>query len=223
MSLPTGRVRSAPTPGSAEDDERPRRSDARQRRSALLAAVGELIAERGTEFPLAEAAERAGISTATAYRNFSDTGSAVDAFFAELMGDLLDAFDGLPVGDDPISDIRVLCHEWVAQATRWGAAAVHMRSPRGLLARRNVEDPFIGGLYDRLARLVETGMTRGRLPQQDVRFAVLMWVTIFDERVVIDLTTALGWSEKTAADHLTEALLRMLGVPPAIMPRAIFG
>ncbi|GAB7052512.1 TetR/AcrR family transcriptional regulator [Catenuloplanes indicus] len=222
MSLPTGR-RAAPALGVSEDDDRPRRSDARLRRSALLTAVGELIAERGTEFPLAEAAERAGISTATAYRNFSDTGSAVDAYFADLMGDLLEAFDGLPVGDDPLGDIRVLCHEWVAQATRWGAAAVHMRSPRGLLARRNMEDPFIGALYDRLARLVETAMTRGRLPQQDVRFAVLMWVTIFDERVVIDLTTTLGWSERTAADHLTEALLRTFGVPPAIIPQAIYG
>jgi AcrR family transcriptional regulator len=124
MPPPTGRAGAGP-----------RRSDARQRRSALLAAVGELIAERGTEFPLTEAAERAGISTATAYRNFSDSGSAVDAYFAELMSDLLEAFAGLPADDDPIADIRRHCAVWVAQAARWGAAAVHMRSPRGLLAR----------------------------------------------------------------------------------------
>jgi hypothetical protein len=38
-----------------------------------------------------------------------------------------------------------------------------------------------------------------------------MWVTIFDERVVMDLTGTLGWSTATAADHLTDALLRTLG------------
>ncbi|GAA4959226.1 TetR/AcrR family transcriptional regulator [Actinoplanes utahensis] len=190
--------------------ERQRRGDARLRRAALLAAVGELLAERGPGFSLAEAAELAGISTATAYRNFSDTASAVDAFFGELTGELMEAFDRLPAGADPIADIQAVCREWVARASRWGAAAVHIRSPRGVLARRG--DPFVGGLYQRLDRLVEAAIRDGAAPAQDVRFAVLMWLTIFDERVVVDLTGTLGWTVEDAAEHLTGAFLRVLGV-----------
>ncbi|MEV0901726.1 TetR/AcrR family transcriptional regulator [Actinoplanes sp. NPDC049802] len=196
---------------AADARERPRRGDARLRRAALLAAVGELLAERGPGFSLAEAAGLAGVSTATAYRNFSDTASAVDAFFAELIADLLEAFDRLPEATDPLDGVRAVCREWVAQASRWGAAAVHIRSPRGVLARRGAEDSFVGGLYERLARLVEAAIESGGVPRQDVRFAVLMWVTIFDERVVVDLTRTLGWSAEEAAEHLTGALLRVLG------------
>lgn len=198
-------------PADTHQDRRPRRGDARLRRAALLAAVGELLAERGTGFSLAEAAGLAGVSTATAYRNFADTGSAVDAFFADLIAELLAAFDRLPAQDDPIAMIRAACREWVAQASRWGAAAVHVRSPRGVLARRGAADPFVGGLYDRLDTLVEAAVASGRVPPQDVRFAVLMWVTIFDERVVVDLTHTLGWSVDEAAEQLTGALLRVLG------------
>ncbi|MDI6102076.1 TetR/AcrR family transcriptional regulator [Actinoplanes sp. NEAU-A12] len=194
------------------EDRQPRRGDARLRRAALLAAVGELLAERGTGFSLAEAAGLAGVSTATAYRNFADTDSAIDAFFADLIADLLAAFDRLPAPEDPVAAIRAVCQEWVTQASRWGAAAVHVRSPRGVLARRGAADPVVGGLYDRLDGLVEAAITGGRVPPQDVRFAVLMWVTIFDERVVVDLTHTLAWSADQAAEHLTEAFLRVLHV-----------
>jgi AcrR family transcriptional regulator len=199
----------------AEDvraERQPRRGDARLRRAALLAAVGELLAERGTAFSLADAAGLAGLSTATAYRNFADADSAVDAFWADLTADLLDAFDRLPTPADPIDGIRAVCHEWVAQASRWGAAAVHVRSPRGVLARRGAEDPFVGGLYERLARRVEAAIAGGRVPSQDVRFAVLMWITVFDERAVVDLTRTLGWSADRTTEHLTGALLRVLDV-----------
>jgi AcrR family transcriptional regulator len=203
---------------SAHEDRQPRRGDARLRRAALLAAVGELLAERGTAFSLADAAGLAGLSTATAYRNFADTGSAVDAFWADLTAELLDAFDRLPTHGDPIDDIRAVCREWVAQAARWGAAAVHVRSPRGVLARRGAEDPFVGGLYERLARRVETAVAAGRVPAQDVRFAVLMWITLFDERAVVDLTHTLGWTPDRAVEHLTAALLRVLTGPLPLVP-----
>jgi AcrR family transcriptional regulator len=196
----------------ARAERRPRRGDARLRRAALLAAVGELLAERGTAFSLADAAGLAGLSTATAYRNFADTDSAVDAFWADLTAELLDAFDRLPAAADPIGDIRAVCREWVAQASLWGAAAVHVRSPRGVLDRRGAEDPFVGGLYERLARRVEAAIAAGRVPSQDVRFAVLMWITVFDERAVVDLTRTLGWTADRTAGHLTEALLRVLDV-----------
>jgi AcrR family transcriptional regulator len=176
----------------------------------LLGAVGELLAERGPRFALTEVAARAGVSTATAYRHFSDPSAAVDAFVADLIGDLLAAFDAVPVGVDPVAELRALCREWVVRAARWGAAAVYTRSPRGVLARRDGGDPLVVGLYDRLAVRVEAGIAAGVLPVQDVRFAVLMWATLLDERVVIDLVGS-GWAAEDVVERLTGALLRVLG------------
>ncbi|GIJ45571.1 hypothetical protein Val02_24570 [Virgisporangium aliadipatigenens] len=192
--------------------ERARRSDARRSRAALLGAVGELLAERGPEFALTEVAARAGVSTATAYRHFSDTPAAVDAFVEDMIVSLLAAFDALP-SVDPLADVRALCREWVVRAARWGAASVYTRSPRGVLARRDAGDPLLVGLYDRLAARVEAGIAAGVLPEQDVRFAVLMWATLLDERVVLDLVGSSGWATEDVVDRLTAALLRVLGWP----------
>jgi hypothetical protein len=58
----------------------------------------------------------------------------------------------------------------------------------------------------------------GALPEQDLRYAVLMWVTIFDERVVVDLTGSLGLTPDEAADQMTATLLSALTGPvdPAV-------
>jgi len=87
---------------------------------------------------------------------------------------------------------------------------VYLRSPRGFLARLADGDPFITGLYEHLGRLLRTAIRAGVLPRQDVRYAVLIWVTIFDERVVVDLVGDLGLSPRQAARRMTRTLLAAL-------------
>ena len=48
------------------------RRDAARNRALLVAAGREVFAERGLEATLDEIAERAGVGTGTAYRNFND-------------------------------------------------------------------------------------------------------------------------------------------------------
>jgi AcrR family transcriptional regulator len=176
----------------------------------LLAAVAELLAERGPGFSLAEVAHRAGVSQATAYRHFNDAAAAVAAYAARLASGLLAAFDALPSAADPLSAMADLCREWVRQAAAWGPTAVYLRSPRGFLARLADGDAFITGLYARLERLLTAAIRADVLPRQDVWYAVLIWVTIFDERVVADLTSDLGLTPGEAAQMMTATLLAAL-------------
>jgi AcrR family transcriptional regulator len=189
---------------------RPLRRDAQEHRDALLGAVGALLAEQGPGFSLSEVAQRAGVSNATAYRHFCDAADAITGYSDQTTRALLAAFDALRPAADPLTGIRDLCQEWVRQAAGWGPAAVYLRSPRGFLARLADGDPFITGLYERLERLLRSAIRAGVLPRQDVRYAVLIWVTIFDERVVVDLVGDLGLGPRPAARRMTGTLLAAL-------------
>ena len=186
------------------------RRDAQAHRDALLAAAGTLLGERGPGFSLTEVAQRAGVAQATAYRHFSDAGDVIAGYFGELSAGLLAAFDGLPRAADAVTGIRELCREWVRQAAAWGPAAVYLRSPRGFLARLDDGDPFIAGLYGELEGLLRAAIREGALPEQDLQYAVLIWVTIFDERVVVDLIGSLGLTSDEAAGQMTATLLAAL-------------
>jgi AcrR family transcriptional regulator len=189
---------------------RPRRRDAQQRREKLLAAVGELLAEGRREFTLTYLAELAGVSVATAYRNFPDTPAAITAYADELTTGLLEALSAVPDTTGPVDELRAVCHAWIDLAAGWGPALVHLRSPEGVLARRAAGDPFIVALHRRLDAVLRRCVTAGVLPPQDLDFAVLTWITLLDERVIIDLTQTLRWPVAEARRQLTGTLLAAL-------------
>ena len=60
------------------------------------------------------------------------------------------------------------------------------------------------GLEGALQRAADIGAIPA---DSDLRYAVLVWVTLFDERVVVDLTQRDGLSPAAAAARLTETLL----------------
>jgi AcrR family transcriptional regulator len=67
----------------------------RNQRERLIAAVAEVCGERGyAESSVAEVAKRAGVSTASFYRQFKDKRECMLASFDELFGRLLDAIEG---------------------------------------------------------------------------------------------------------------------------------
>jgi AcrR family transcriptional regulator len=65
--------------------EPPRRADARRNYTRLLAAAGDLFAERGPDAPLDEIARRAGVGNATLYRHFP---TRRDLLVAVCVGDV---------------------------------------------------------------------------------------------------------------------------------------
>lgn len=67
----------------------------RNQRERLIAAMAEVCAERGyAESSVAEVAKRAGVSTASFYRQFTDKRECMLTSFDELFGRLLEALEG---------------------------------------------------------------------------------------------------------------------------------
>jgi AcrR family transcriptional regulator len=72
----------------------------RNQRERLIAAMAEVCGERGYgETSVAEVAKRAGVSTASFYRQFKDRRECMLASFEELFGRLLEALEGVCGGE----------------------------------------------------------------------------------------------------------------------------
>jgi AcrR family transcriptional regulator len=196
---------------SGPEITRGRRRDAVRSRDALLIAVAALLAEQGPGFSLTDVATRAGVSAATAYRHFASPDEAIGACYHQLSLGLIEAFDAIPDDLAAAEQLHRLGQVWVTQAASWGPAAVYLRSPRGYLARLDDGDPFIAALNERLTAVLGAAIEAGFLPDQDLRYATLLWVTLFDERVIVDLTHSHRLSPAAAASRLTGTLLAALG------------
>lgn len=81
----------------------------RNQRERLIAAMAELCAEKGYgETSVAEVAKRAGVSTASFYRQFKDRQECMLASFEELFGRLLEALEGVCEDEeDPAARARL--------------------------------------------------------------------------------------------------------------------
>ena len=204
-------------PGDVSGD-RPRRRDAQVRRDQLLTAVGTLLTAGMRDFTLTQLAHLAGVSVATTYRNFPDTTAAITAYSDRLTSGLLVAFATVPPDVDPVAELRAICDTWVEHAASWGPAVVHLRSPQGILARRLAGEPFIVALCQRLSEVLHRCVATGAVPRQDLDFAVLAWITLLDERVIVDLTRTMHWPVPAVAAQLTHTLLALLtaGAPPPV-------
>jgi AcrR family transcriptional regulator len=79
----------------------------RNQRERLIAAMAEVCAERGyAESSVAEIAKRAGVSTASFYRQFKDRRECMLASFEELFGRLLEGIERACAGAEPGENAR---------------------------------------------------------------------------------------------------------------------
>lgn len=190
------------------------RSDFLATRQALLEAVEILLATQERPFSLAELAQQAGTSVATAYRHFADAQEAKDAYYDGLIERLTSELAAV-TGADPLSRLQEACRVWVLQGARWARAAVRIRTAEGFLARHQRGDERIVAIHDTLAPFVTALIDAGQIPRQPVDYALLMWITVFDERVMLDLLATAGWTVDMTARELTGTLLAMLSHPVA--------
>jgi AcrR family transcriptional regulator len=77
------------------------RADAERNRRRLLAAAGELFAEKGLAVGLDEVARHAGVGVATAYRRFSDKDELIEALFEERIAHVVALAERALVAEDP--------------------------------------------------------------------------------------------------------------------------
>ncbi|MBT0771983.1 TetR/AcrR family transcriptional regulator [Kineosporia sp. J2-2] len=195
------------------------RADTHRTRQKLLDAAGELLRERGLAFTLPDLARRSGVSTATTYRHFDDVHAVYDGFYRRTQNVLLARLHATRDTADPLRAFEVTCREWVLSAMSWGRAATHIRSARGYLERiRDGDDPLLGDLDSTLTAVVRRLVEHGELPDVDLRYSVLIWITTFDERVIVDLSETLRWGPEKIAETLGRSVLAAWVASPGWIP-----
>ncbi|KAA9162604.1 TetR/AcrR family transcriptional regulator [Amycolatopsis acidicola] len=180
------------------------RRDTARTRDRLLDTAGRLLAERGLAFSLPDLAKAGGVATATVYRHFEDIRDVHREFYYRLIDQLVAALKAVP--GDGTRRFADTCARWVELAQHWGRAATRIRSPEGFLERVRAGDPPTSELHAALAPVVRELIASGEIPDQDTDYAILVWITLFDERVIVDLTE-LGWPVSRIAQTLSASVL----------------
>jgi AcrR family transcriptional regulator len=201
--------------GSAgQNDEvatRKLRADSQRTRDHLLDVLGSLLEEGRADVTLPELARRSGVATATVYRHFDDVADLRAEFYDRYVHALIHEMAELSDRHDGRDLVARICRAWVAGAARWARAATYIRSAEGYLERLQDGDAFITRLHGEvLAPAIRALIAEGVIPDQDLDYAGLLWVTLFDERVLVDLTEVLGWDADRVADRLEATLVGAL-------------
>jgi AcrR family transcriptional regulator len=187
------------------------RRDTQITRGRLLDATGQLLAEQGPTFGLPELARHCGVSNATVYRHFDSIHDAFSEFTLRLVEDLAAKLQEESTRLHGRKRFDAACERWTREVSNWGRAAARIRSVEGFLERLHRGDPLTAALYRALSAIVSELVQLGELPAQDMDYAVLIWVTVFDERVIMDLGQAKGWPSKKTARQLGATVLGALG------------
>lgn len=193
------------------------RRDTQVTRDRLLDATGKLLAQQGPTFGLPELARHCGISHATVYRHFGSIHDAFSEYTLRLAEDLAAKLQEPSTRLHGRQRFDAACQRWTREVANWGHAAARIRSVEGFLGRLHRSDPLAQALYSPLSSIVSELVALGELPPQDMDYAVLIWTTVFDERVIIDLYEAKGWSSKKTARRLGASVLGALGAQPTLL------
>ncbi|WP_460726399.1 TetR/AcrR family transcriptional regulator [Nocardia heshunensis] len=188
------------------------RSDAQRSRVLLVDAVQSLLRAGRIGFSIPELAAAAGVGVATAYRHFPTPQDALQAFHRRAIEQLVEALAAVDAGPDPVDRFHRCCRTWVDQAAQWGPAVRYIRSSKGFIERLAAGDESITALHDILTEVLSSLALQGKTTEYDLTYAVLLWITIFDERVVYDLTEHRTWTPTEVTDHLTRAVAGALGI-----------
>jgi AcrR family transcriptional regulator len=200
-------------------------STARQKtREALLDAMGRLLETKGMYFSLPELAAESGVATATVYRHFEDQMALRAEFYNRIFDRVMSEIGSVGADLEPLGQFYAICRAWVSLERDWARAASYIRSAEGYLERLRRQEPLTTEFYRVLAPVLERLIDLDLLPSQDLEYATLMWITVFDER---DLQSVLGWSPDEVAVRLGASLLACLSVdvgdmqPTAVSPSVV--
>lgn len=176
------------------------RADTRRTRDKLVEALRQWVTMHGAPPQrLAEVAELAGVSNATAYRHFASLDDVIQAVVLELPVRAVELFETTNTGDDPLDAFRQWNRCWVEACLECGGLAVHLRSPAGFLQRRNEGDPVIGYACDQIEPLLAA-------LAGDTTLMLFTWNLTSDPREVLDLHR-LGWDVSRIAEFVTRSVL----------------
>ncbi|MFC0248113.1 TetR/AcrR family transcriptional regulator [Citricoccus parietis] len=183
------------------------RADTQRTRELLLDVLGELLESRGLAVSMPELAREAGVSVATVYRHFDDVHDLRQEFYQRTISKLIARLTQLSEEFSGLELFQRMCDDWVLLASQWARAAAFIRSPEGFIERVRHGDPHMGQLYDLLRPVVSGLMTDRVIEERNVDYGVMLWATLFDERVIVDLESGLGWASTSIARRLSATFL----------------
>lgn len=153
---------------------RPLRADAERNRERILAAAGEVFADRGLDASLDEIAAAAGVGVGTVYRRFPDKDALIDALFEEKLGRAVQLAREAGEVEDPWEAFATFMRGMCAmQAVDRGFKEALLSRDRGrdrVAAARDTIAPLAIGL---LRRAQEAGAVRDDLGPFDIPLAHL--------------------------------------------------
>ena len=196
---------------------RKQRLDARRSRRALLQAAGELL-QSGQAFSLSEVAQRAGVSTATAYRHFHSAESVADVYVAGFLDDLEARAMDVQEIPPPAEDLLLRCSIWVQAVLDWGHPLTRLRSPQGFLKRYLAGDDDMGRAAEFIAPTLGRLLVDRPSLGPDLIYLLSVWNALSDPREILDQHEALGWTPSAIAQRLCETLLSISGTSVATWP-----
>ena len=128
-----------------------------------------------------------------------------------VMRELLDRLEAIATEPGSARErMSRVCLTWVEAAAAWAPAAARLRRPEGVLERRAAGDPLIVRLFDVLGTVMDALIEEGEVPDQGRDYALLVWITLFDERVFVDLRASTNWSNSQIASMLEASVLGAL-------------
>jgi AcrR family transcriptional regulator len=179
------------------------RSDQERNRRRIVKAAVFLVARRGAAVRMADIADRADVSTATAYRHFASVADVL-AEFRDDVGRQLLAFSRSCEATG-VALLEEVSQEWVRLVVKNGAAMIHSRSDEGYLKRLRAGTPYLSAQAEALGRPIsEAAAELGVSDLGDE--GLFLWNVLFDPREIHDLLETVGLSGPEIGDRLVATL-----------------
>ena len=148
---------------------RPLRADAERNRARILAAAGEVFAERGLDVSLDDIAAHAGVGVATVYRRFPEKDSLIEALFEDKIDRAVALADAALELEDPwegfTAFMRGMCR---MQAEDRGFKDALLTRDRGRERVAGARERIAPRAVKLLSRAQEAGAVRADLGPFDV-------------------------------------------------------
>jgi AcrR family transcriptional regulator len=183
------------------------RSDTERNRARIIKAAAKLAARNGTVVRMQDVAEKAEVSTATAYRHFGSVDDAL-AEFRYGVGETLREFS-LARDEQGVALLEVVSRRWIELVMKHGRAMVHTRSDQGYLKRLRAGARYLTVQADALERPIREAVSEQNIPDPG-DLGLYFWNSLFDPREIFDLHETVGLPADEIAQRLVATLLGSL-------------
>lgn len=183
------------------------RSDTERNRARIIKAAARLAARHGNAIRMQDVAEKAEVSTATAYRHFGSVEDAL-AEFRFGVGETLREFS-LARDEQGVELLEVVSRRWIELVMKHGRAMVHTRSDQGYLKRLRADAPYLTVQADALERPIREAVAETGIPDPG-DLGLFFWNSMFDPREIFDLHETVGIPSEEIAPRLVRTLLGAL-------------